>query len=181
MVERTAVFIDGGYLDSLQKNGFRGKLDYKKLVEHAVGTEGRLLRAYYYACMPYQSQPPTKEENERYSKKDKFISKIRRFPRFEVRLGKLQKISDDEFHQKKVDILLAIELVSLAWKGYIDKAVIIAGDSDFVPAIQQAKDAGVIVSLYYISGAFNNELLDSVDERVEITKELHSGLLLDSS
>lgn len=84
MVERTAVFIDGGYLDSLQKNGFRGKLDYKKLVEHAVGTEGRLLRAYYYACMPYQSQPPTKEENERYSKKDKFISKIRRFPRFEV-------------------------------------------------------------------------------------------------
>ena len=38
-----------------------------------------------------------------------------------------------------------------------------------------------LVSLYYISGACNNELLDSVDERVEITKELHSGLLLDSS
>ncbi len=159
MVERTAVFIDGGYLDSLQKNGFRGKLDYKKLVEHAVGTEGRLLRAYYYACMPYQSQPPTKEENERYSKKDKFISKIRRFPRFEVRLGKLQKISDDEFHQKKVDILLAIELVSLAWKEYIDKAVIIAGDSDFVPqSSRQKTQASLFLFIIYVEPAIMNFL-----------------------
>lgn len=178
MVERTAVFIDGGYLDALRNYGFRGRIDLQKLVSHAVG-DGRLLRAYYYTCMPYQSATPTDEEKLRFSGKDHFLSKIRRFPRFEVRLGKLQKTADGVFQQKKVDILLAIEVVSLAWKGHIDKAVIIAGDSDFVPAIQQAKDAGVVVSLYYVKNACNTELLDSVDERCEITQELFNCLCLE--
>lgn len=175
MSERTAVFIDGGYLDALRNYGFEGKLDYSKLVDHAVGTDNTLLRAYYFTALPYQSSQPTDEERNRYAKKDKFLSKIRRLPRFEVRLGKVQFVNG-EYKQKKVDILLAIELVSLAWKKSIDRAVIIAGDSDFIPAINQAKDAGVVVSLYYVKGACNDDLLDAVDERCEITKELFNEL-----
>ena len=125
--------------------------------------------------MPYQSPTPTVEEQIRYSKKSKFVSKIRRLPRFEVRLGKVQFVNG-EYKQKKVDILLAIELVSLAWKGSINKAVLVAGDSDFIPAINQAKDAGVVVSLYYIKDACNDDLLDSVDERTEITPDLFNRL-----
>lgn len=170
MIGKVAVFIDGGYLDHLRDHRRVGRLDLEKLVYSAVG-DGELLRAYYYACMPFQGEPPTEEERSRYAKKYQFLSVVRRLPRFEVRLGKIQRIGDD-VRQKRVDILLAIELVSLAWKGSIDLAVVIAGDSDFVPAVEQAKDAGVVVRLLYFRESCHDELLDAVDERVEITQVL---------
>lgn len=170
MTGKVAVFIDGGYLDHLRDHRRVGRLDLEKLVHSVVG-EGELLRAYYYTCMPFQSEPPTEEERGRYAKKDQFLSVVRRLPRFEVRLGKIQRIGD-EVRQKRVDILLAIELVSLAWKGSIDRAVVVAGDSDFVPAVEQAKDAGVVVQLLYFRESCHDELLDAVDERVEITQVL---------
>ncbi|MCZ0860753.1 NYN domain-containing protein [Methanocorpusculum sp. MG] len=170
MTGKVAVFVDGGYLDHLRDHRRVGRLDLEKLVHSAVG-DGELLRAYYYTCMPFQGEPPTEEERGRYAKKDQFLSVVRRLPRFEVRLGKIQRIGDD-VRQKRVDILLAIELVSLAWKGSIDLAVVIAGDSDFVPAVEQAKDAGVVVRLLYFRESCHDELLDAVDERVEITQVL---------
>ena len=170
MTSKVAVFIDGGYLDHLRDHRNLGRLDLEKLVHSVVG-EGELLRAYYYTCMPFLSKPPTEEERSRYAKKDQFLSVVRRLPRFEVRLGKIQRIGD-EVRQKRVDILLAIELVSLAWKRNIDWAVVVAGDSDFVPAVEQAKDAGVVVRLLYFHESCHDELLDAVDERVEITQDM---------
>jgi uncharacterized LabA/DUF88 family protein len=66
------------------------------------------------------------------------------------------------------DILLAVELVRLSWSGQIGYAVIVTGDSDFVPAIEAAKDAGVITRLYYSRRAVHDELLSAVDERFEM-------------
>lgn len=62
--------------------------------------------------------------------------------------------------------------MSLAWKGSIDLAVVIVGDSDFVSAIEQVKDAGVVVRLLYFRESCQDELLDAVDERVEIMQVL---------
>ena len=71
---RVAIFIDGGYLEKVIKNEFGGlPVDFAKLVEVLVG--GReLLRSYYYNCLPYQSNPPTQEEFERFAKKERFFT-----------------------------------------------------------------------------------------------------------
>ena len=98
--------------------------------------------------MPYQSNHPTLEEKERYKNSMKFMNAIKRIPHHEVRLGKLKKTRDG-FEQKRVDVLLSVDLVRMSWGKQIDTAIFIAGDSDFVPAVQAAKDAGVVVILYY--------------------------------
>ncbi|WP_342764874.1 NYN domain-containing protein [Methanoregula sp.] len=67
-----------------------------------------------------------------------------------------------------MDILLAVELVRLAWSGQIGYAALVTGDSDFVPAIEAAKDAGVITKLYYSRQSVHDELLSAVDERFEM-------------
>ena len=70
----------------------------------------------------------------------------------------------------------------MSWGKQIGKAVIVTGDSDFVPAIQTAKDAGVLTVLYYSRAhpqvSALNELLYACDERVEITQELIDLCLL---
>ncbi len=89
---KTAIFIDGGYIFKVIKNEFSGQLDYHKFVtEISHGKE--VLRSYFYDCTPYQSNPPTTEEKERYSKVLKFHTYLKRLPRFEVRLGRLSRQS----------------------------------------------------------------------------------------
>jgi uncharacterized LabA/DUF88 family protein len=71
-----------------------------------------------------------------------------------------------------VDIWIAVDLVRLSFSHQITKAIIISGDSDLVPAIEAAKDAGVVVELWYSRRAVHNELLQAADERFEITQSL---------
>ena len=74
--------------------------------------------------------------------------------------------------QKGVDMALGIDVTNLAVGNKIDNAIVVAGDSDFAPAVQVAKQAGVIVTLYYDSKTYvHNSLFDICDERIELTKE----------
>ena len=175
-MDKAIVFIDGGYYNKVRKNVFNEpdiKLD--KFSENLCNANDcERLRTYFYDCMPYQSNPPTTDERRRYAQKDKFIYNLKQLPRFDVRLGRLQKIGND-FKQKGVDVLFSIDLTSYANKGRMDKAILVTGDSDFVPAVTAAKHAIVVVILYYSRGPgvyAHDKLLEAVDEKYEITQEL---------
>lgn len=101
----------------------------------------------------------------------KFLSRLKRLPRFEVKLGRLQLIGS-QFKQKMVDVLMSLDIATMSYEKQIQHAVLIAGDSDFIPAIKKAKDYGVIVHLYYHPSSVHNEILDEVDELHEISQEL---------
>lgn len=165
MTDRVAVFIDNGYLSKVLNDGT--KIDFVKFCDTVCGDKERL-RTYFYDCKPYKSEPPTDEEKFKSSQYDKFANKIEALPRFQMRFGKLRKNKDGTYEQKRVDILLAVELVRLSWSDQIQYAVIVTGDSDFVPAIEAAKDAGVITKLYYSRRSVHDELLSAVDERCEM-------------
>jgi uncharacterized LabA/DUF88 family protein len=174
-VSRCAVFIDGGYLNKVLENEFsRITIDYGRLAEEVSGGIERL-RAYYYHCMPYQSTPPTDEEKKRHAAMARFVDALKRLPRFEFRQGKLAR-RDTGFEQKRVDIWIAVDLVRLSFSHQISTAILITGDSDLVPAIEAAKDAGVVVQLYYSRRSVHHELLQACDERYEIDQTLISKI-----
>jgi len=54
------------------------------------------------------------------------------------------------YEEKRTDVAIAVGLVGRAYRKAYDKAVIISGDSDLIPAIQEAKTAhpnGAIISV----------------------------------
>ena len=177
-----AIFIDGGYLTKILENDFaRPKLDYQKLSDVLVGSRERL-RTYYYDCMPYQGNPATQAERLKYSGKAKFIHAITRsVQRFQFRQGKLRKTGTGQFEQKRIDVLLAIDMVRLCSKKQIDIVVLIAGDSDLVPAVEASKEEGAIVQLYYCERSVSDELLNVCDERYEINQALIDRMLIEPS
>nr|WP_244669402.1 NYN domain-containing protein [Xanthomonas phaseoli] len=183
-MDRCAVFIDGGYVAKLLSNNFDGaRTDYSKFVQHVLqGSD--VLRTYYYDCPPYQSSHPTEEEAQRFAGKEKFFNALSRLPRFQVRQGKLERrgtAPNFVFQQKRVDILLGVDMVELAATRQIQKAILIAGDSDFVPAIEAVKRHGVLTVLWHgphIRGPGNtvhDELWDQFDERFEIDLAVVAG------
>lgn len=180
---RVAFFIDGGYLDHELDNKRQGKrVDFGKLVNNIVeqsGTDRKITRVYYYHCLPYQGNPPTQEQREKFGKAQGFFRALQRTPRFEVRLGRLalrgtQADGTLIFEQKRVDLMLGLDLMSLAAKHIVDEVFLVAGDSDFVPAVNAVKKEGIIVYLVH-GDTPHDDLLDEVDERIPITQELVSG------
>jgi uncharacterized LabA/DUF88 family protein len=171
--DRAAVFIDGAYLTKILDVDFgKPKIDLARFSDILCGDYERL-RTYYYNCMPYQSNPPTEDERRRFASMDKFVYTLRKLPRFEVKLGRLGCVGG-EFIQKRVDIALAADLVRLSCGRMIQKAVLVTGDSDFLPAIEAAKEAGVLVTLYYSQSSIHDELLSAVDESEMMDQELIS-------
>ena len=165
---KIAIFIDGGYLDKVFKNEFTSYADLSKISQEICqGKE--ILRTYYYNCLPYQSSIPTQAENDRFSKAQKFYCAIERLPRFQIRYGKLA-YRNGEFEQKKIDTLLSIDLVNLAASGKISDAVLVAGDSDFMPAVEVVKGYGVNVILYHSQrrDSYHTSLWQMCDERYAI-------------
>lgn len=169
---RAAIFIDGGYILSQLKQ-YKLSPDYEGFTDYFLrplreAAQVDLLRVYFYYCAPWMSDEPTEDELRRKEAYDEFIEEITSLPRWQVRLGKLEKRWDrnrEYYEQKRVDVLLTVDMVRHAAAGHIQHAILIAGDSDFIPAVQATKEFGVTLSLW--SGDFNtvhNDLLAWADE-----------------
>lgn len=77
-----------------------------------------------------------------------------------------------------VDILMAVDLVHLSFQNKIQRAVLLANDSDFVPAIRIARDAGTIVELYYgVPPRPHDELRNACDECIQIDKDFNNKII----
>jgi uncharacterized LabA/DUF88 family protein len=177
-MSRIAIFIDGGYLDKVTREAENIRIDFQKLSDKIADGTDRL-RTYYYHCLPYQSNPPTEEEKKRFSGAQKFFYALERNNRFQVKQGRLAPtgISTDGrplFTQKRVDVMFAVDLVQLSTKRQITEAGIIASDSDFLPAIEVAKNEGVLIKLYN-GEAYNlrphHDLHTMADERIIMDKD----------
>lgn len=186
---RLAIYIDGGYVDALTRDEFGGQtVDYGRLSEEITTViNGRtaepldLLRAMYYHCPPYQSNPPTPDESLRTANFRSFEAALSSLPRFAVRLGRLQHQGVDAagrpiLVQKQVDLLLGLDIGLLSAKGRVTHIALVAGDSDLLPAVRAAKDEGVSVWLFHGPQrsardgrpTYSRDLWMAVDDRVEI-------------
>jgi uncharacterized LabA/DUF88 family protein len=181
LLEKGAIFIDGGYLNKVLKFQFsNSKIDYLRFSELiCLDLQLNRLRTYFYYCLPINRKGNV-EDIERMINAQKFLENLKRLPRFEVKLGKLQLIGN-QFRQKMIDILISLDITNMAFERQIEHVIIIAGDSDFVPAIKKAKNYGSIVHLYYHPSSIHNELLDEVDECHKIDNELINKCLISNN
>ena len=152
---RASIFIDGGYILK-QTHDARIEPDYSKLTDFLLAPLNRfvpidLLRCYFYYCPPWMSTQPTEDELRRMAQHEKFIDELEQINRWQVRLGKLEKRYEGDkeiFSQKRVDVLLSVDLVRHAAAGHIQHAILVAGDSDFIPAVIAAKESGATLTLW---------------------------------
>jgi len=171
------VFIDGAYLSLVSKflgNGKHLKFDIKKLAENLAKNQNfNCKEIFYYNCPPFQGTPPTVEQEKRKAGYDKFISKLD-LAGINVREGRCQMIND-EYTQKGVDVLLSIDLVRKASK--IKNFILIACDTDFVPAINDIRTKDKVkVILYYFRDknskfSMSDHILSVCDKKVKLKKE----------
>ena len=161
--ERVMIFIDGSNLYHSLKNFFkRTDLDIGKLSNKLLGKR-RLVRIYYY-----NARVGLKEEPERYHDQQKFFASINAIPYSELRLGRLVYFNwpNSPPYEKGVDIQLATDMITHSFKGNYDVAVLVAGDNDYVGALQSVKDNGKHVEVALFGKEQTSRQLRTVADRV---------------
>ncbi len=156
------IFIDGSNLyHSLKSFCGRTDLDVGKFARKLQGRR-RLMRIYYYNARVGQ-----REEPERYRSQQNFFASVNAVPYCELKLGRLvyNNWPTAPPYEKGIDIQLATDMITHSFKDNYDVAILVAGDNDYVGAIQAVKDNGkhVEVALFGKQGS-SRQLRDSADK-----------------
>lgn len=65
--------------------------------------------------------------------------------------------------QKGVDMRMGVDISSLAYEGIVDQIIMIAGDSDFVPAAKAARRKGIDFILDSMGNSISDDLFEHID------------------
>lgn len=161
--ERVMIFIDGSNLYHSLKSFFkRTDIDIGKLCNKFLNRR-RLVRIYYY-----NAKVGFKEEPQRYRDQQAFFAGVNAIPYSELRLGRLvyHNWPNTPPYEKGVDVQLATDMITHSSKNNYDVAVLVAGDNDFVGALQSIKDNGKHVEVALFGKERSSYRLRMVADRV---------------
>lgn len=152
-----------------------------------------LFRVYYYDCRPFAGtlHNPISGESTDYTAAPTFLDNLAHRNFFQVRAGELKfsgwRLSDDSlrriidegriiksddlqptFQQKQVDINIGLDIAWLSQQGIVDKIVLITSDSDFIPAMDFARQSGAQVYLVHLDVPLKESLLENADAVIRI-------------
>jgi uncharacterized LabA/DUF88 family protein len=158
------IFIDGSNMyHSLKAYFKRTDIDLACFNEKILDKR-RLVRMYYYNALVGKLEEP-----ERFKDQDKFFKSVAAIPYTELRLGRLvytsQWPSSPPF-EKGVDVQLATDMITHAFKNNYEVAILVAGDNDYVGAIQAVKDNGKHVEVALFGQERTSRQLRDVADRV---------------
>ncbi|MEJ5339708.1 MAG: NYN domain-containing protein [Aquificaceae bacterium] len=183
--ERVLIFIDGSNLFHAIRY-MNIKIDYQKLVEF-LREDRRLIRAYFYGAVPQEKDiKKNSPEWESYLRQRRFLEELS-LQGIKVKLAKLRRLPSGEYIEKEVDIMLATDMLSMAYMNTYDTAVLVSGDSDFSYTVEEVQRIGKRVenatfkrtSSYHLRKVCDRFLLLDdymdrfvVEEKIELTQEL---------
>lgn len=137
-------------------------------------------------------------KNELYQWTEDFFACLKRRRKVALRLGKLSAVKphyildpdkvkklcagsitvDDlkeedfkiSFKQKGVDMRIGVDISSLAYEGVVSQIILIAGDSDFVPAAKAARRKGIDFILDPMGCSVSDDLFEHIDGKESFVK-----------
>ena len=139
MPVRVAVFIDGANVYRAFKTVF-GWTRYSPVqLAAALAARRHVVRtAFYIAAVPQEMGADV------YADQQRFLRRLRQQQELVVWTGRMAR-ADGVWHEKGVDVKIATDMVSLAYRDLFDAAILVSGDGDLAPAVQEIRRIGRIV------------------------------------
>ncbi|KKM73409.1 hypothetical protein LCGC14_1410780 [marine sediment metagenome] len=150
-MERVIIFIDNSNIFK----GFRKydiKADYEKL-KNVICRDRELNNIFLYEGVVYPISQEKKKWYNGLSKRSGYVIK-----------ASFDKIVSSGAIEKKVDIKIAIDMISLAYENSYDTAILVSGDGDFIPVVKKIKELGKKVEVW----AFRYSLANKLKEELSV-------------
>ncbi|MGF0537296.1 NYN domain-containing protein [Agrobacterium sp. ES01] len=160
-MEREYLFVDGGCLRAsvrtFCRSLFGDESAYKPYIQGLVGSFDKV---FYYDAISGREYRETQEAYAaRVQPEHERFERIQALDRVHVALG---KIVGKDRRQKGVDVRLAVDIMTHAFRGTISRATLLASDADFVPLVRALVNEGLHVTLWHPPQA-SKELMGAAD------------------
>ena len=150
-MDRIIIFIDNSNIFQ----GFRKyniKVDYEEL-KNFIARDRELQTIYLYEGVVYPMSPEKKRWYKELGNRSGYVIK-----------ASFDKIASYGAIEKKVDINIAIDIVSLAYENAYDTAVLVSGDGDFVPVVKRVKELGKNMEVWAFKYSLANTLKEELGQ-----------------
>lgn len=176
-----------GYTRGLS-NRFFGGVSFEYSMERlkAEGAGGGYTRLFYYDALPVRKQEEEAVYLEATSQQRAILERARAVDGVHVYEGDAHKRKNrgngTGLEQKKVDVALAVDMLTHTFRRNMTHAALLTGDNDFKPLIDALVAEGMFVTLWYPPGETNAELINAADARRPLTLDkLRHWMLPDSA
>ena len=145
-MSRAIIFIDGNNLYFKLKELSAGlnrrihllDFNFRGLSGYLAGINELVDIRYYIGAIKRQNN---EKSEEMYANQQKLIAKLQQ-QKIVIILGQLIQHPDKTFHEKGVDVRLAVEMIRLAREDKYDIAYLLSSDTDLVPAVEEVQSLG---------------------------------------
>jgi len=185
---RIATLIDGGNLRALTRQSGRhyDPAHIERVAHGCIVKDEQLVRILYYDCTRYNGNVklPISGAQHHFYGNDLWLRELARKELFAVRQGVLKfrgfrpksvpinpgSVTDNDFEpvfeQKGVDMRIGLDIALYSNSRAVDRLVLLVQDTDCIPAMKQARKAGLQIVLVELPGShLANELLEHCDFR----------------
>jgi uncharacterized LabA/DUF88 family protein len=169
MEERIFIILDGNnFYHRLKELDLKNLLnfDYEKFTQFLVGKRKLVLRKYYIGAV---REEPNVKSREMMKNQRILLGKLQK-EGWEIGFGQLLKTTEG-YHEKGVDVLIAVDLLVGAYENIYDTAILVSSDTDLIPAIEKVHLKGKKIEYIGFSHKPSYGLIKNSNVRKLLTKE----------
>lgn len=175
---KAIVFIDGNNFYYKMKDMTSVKSEVSKLLDFRyIDFAQNLIKGntlveirYYVGSVKRQAGPDKEKSEKLYANQQKLIAKLQQ-QKVAVVLGNLIQHPDKSFHEKGVDVRLAVEMIRFAREDKYDVAYLISSDTDLVPAVEEVHSFNKKVVYIGLSKGQSFGLTKASDDTILLREE----------
>jgi len=167
--DRVMIFVDGSNLyHGLKSECGNAHLDFLKF-SGLLANKRKLIRTYFYT-----STLDAKREPEKAKSQQRFLSALREIPYITIKHRALIYKAEKPF-EKGVDILIATDMLTNALRDCYDTAILVSGDGDFAPVLEEITRAGKQIENAVFISSRSDALVSASDLFIELNKNDLTG------
>lgn len=177
MAERVLILIDGSnFYHRLRELQFGDLLrfDYRAFADFLAHNRTQAANRYYIGAVREEANNPT---SRRLMRSQRLLTSSLQKHGWQVVYGHILK-TGGVYHEKGVDVLMAVDLLAGAYEDTYDTAVLISSDTDLIPALDRARLKGKKVEYIGFSHKPSYGLIAHSDIRRLLTKQELEQFLL---
>ncbi len=170
MQNRIFIVIDGSnFYHRLKELKLKNLLsiDYEKFTQFLVGKRNLVVRKYYIA--PIREEFNNPKSKELMIGQQKLLGKLQK-QGWQIGFGHMLK-ADNIYHEKGVDVLMAIDLLVGAYENLYDTAILVSSDTDLIPVLTKVRSMKKKVEYIGFSHKPSYGLITHSDIRRLLTEE----------
>lgn len=139
--ERVFIAIDGSnFYYKLKGLGFKHLLhfDYQNFMNRLAGN--KIISSSCFYIGQVREEPKNEKSKQLKKDQDKLLARLRN-TKLTAKTGYILK-SGGEYHEKGVDVQIAIDICMKAVRNEYDRLILVSSDTDLIPAIKEINNLG---------------------------------------